>query len=108
MVAITVLRKHIDKQGEVWDEAYEEVTVVLDRYGEQVDETYEDGGRWTNYRTTVYRVSESEEVAYFSLWRELPATESQDGGDFSYELSEVVPQEVTVTRYVAKKGGGLN
>lgn len=102
MSAITTLRKHLGNQGEVWDEAYELIGDILDDC-EQVDDSYEDGGRWTNYSTAVYRVTESEEVAYFSLWREVPATESQDGGDFSYELSEVVPQEVTVIKYVEKR-----
>ncbi|WP_337102370.1 hypothetical protein [Paenibacillus sp. YIM B09110] len=110
MSAITLLRKHVGRQGEVWDAAYEEIDVAFDGYCEgveysveQVDEEYEDGGRWTNYRTKVYRVEEAGEVAYFSLWRELPATEMQDGGDFSYELTEVVPKEVTVIQYVTKK-----
>jgi hypothetical protein len=111
---IELLRKYVGKQGEVWDEAYEEIDVALDGYMSgkdgilpyqvaKVDEEFEDGGRWSNYRTTVHKVEEeSGAVAYFSLWRELPATEIQDGGDFSYELEEVVPREVTVTRYVSK------
>ena len=43
-------------------------------------------------------------MAYFELWEEVPATELQEGGDFSYGFHEVVPQEVTVTQYVVKKG----
>ncbi|MCU6709313.1 hypothetical protein M6D81_11405 [Paenibacillus sp. J5C_2022] len=116
---IEMLRKHVGKQGEVWDEAYEEIDVAFDGYlsgedgvspytAEKVDEEFEDGGRWSNYRTTVHKIEEeSGTVAYFSLWRELPATEIQDGGDFSYELDEVVPREVTVTRYVAKPKGAV-
>lgn len=111
---IELLRKFVGNQGEVWDEAYEDIDVAFDGYlngrdgiapysSSKVDETFEDGGRWTNYRTTVWKIEEeSGSVAYFSLWRELPATEIQDGGDFSYELDEVVPREVTVTRYVTK------
>jgi hypothetical protein len=39
-------------------------------------------------------------VAHFSVNRERPATEMQEGGDFTFEFAEVVPQEVTVIRYV--------
>lgn len=112
---IEELRDFCGKQGEVWDENYETIDAALDGYMsdkdgfttykvEKVDESFEDGGRWTNYRTKVYRITETDgSVAYFSLWRELPATEIQDGGDFSYELEEVEPKEVTTIRYVTKR-----
>ena len=72
---------------------------------EQVHEEFEDGGRWTNYRTRVYKVTEYDnngeidEVAYFSVWQEEPATEMQWGGDFSLTFSEVKPVEKTVIVY---------
>lgn len=48
----------------------------------EVDETFSEGGRWSNYRHTVYKVVEGDEVAYFKVSQEEPATESQEGGDF--------------------------
>lgn len=66
---------------------------------EEVHEEFEDGGRWSNYRTTVYKVTEGDEVAYFSVCREEPATEMQDGGDFSLSFYEVQPKEKTIIVY---------
>jgi hypothetical protein len=66
-----------------------------------VDSKFEDGGRWTNYETNVYEVVEDGgKAAYFSVWREVPATECQDGGDFMISITEVVPQLVMTTEYV--------
>ncbi|MEK4360860.1 hypothetical protein NYE48_28025 [Paenibacillus sp. FSL M7-1455] len=93
-------------EGQAWDEVHEEVDAILDTYHprgysvECVDEEFEDGGRWTNYKTNVYRVEQDGQVAYFSIWREVPATECQDGGDFMVAIEEVVPEEVIVTKYV--------
>lgn len=69
---------------------------------EKVDSTFEDLGRWSNYETTVYKVTENGEVAYFEYGQEVPATESQDGMDLSYHFHEVEPKEVTVIQYVEK------
>lgn len=112
---IEELRNLCGKQGEVWDENYEMIDAALDEYMsgkdgyttyevEKVDEDFEDGGRWTNYRIDVYKITENDgTVAYFSLWREVPATEMQEGGDFSYSLAEAEPKEVTVIQYVNKR-----
>jgi hypothetical protein len=96
-------------EGQAWDEVHEEVDGILDAYKPQgyttscVDSEYEDGGRWTNYKTDVYEVKQGDETAYFSVWREVPATELQDGGDFMVGIEEVVPQEVTVIEYISKE-----
>jgi hypothetical protein len=93
-------------EGEAWDETHEEVDALLDirRKGytsENVESTFEDGGRWTNYKTDVYRVTQDGgEVAYFQIGREVPATEMQDGMDFSVTIDEVVPKEVVRVEYV--------
>lgn len=93
-------------EGEAWDEVHEEVDVILDAYKPKgysvkcVDSEFEDGGRWSNYQTNVYRVEQDGQVAHFSVWREVPATESQDGMDLALEINEVVPEEVTVIKYV--------
>lgn len=94
-------------EGQAWDEVHEEVDAILDTYNprgysvECVDEEFEEGGRWTNYKTNIYRVEQDGQVAHFSIWREVPATECQDGGDFMVAIEEVVPEEVTVIRYVS-------
>ncbi|MEC0328734.1 hypothetical protein P4H42_03735 [Paenibacillus macerans] len=94
-------------KGEAWDETHEEVDAFLDAYKPEgysvkcVEETFEDGGRWSNYKTSVYRVEQSDgKVAHFSIWREVPATEMQDGMDLELQIEEVVPKEVTVIEYV--------
>lgn len=91
-------------EGEAWDETHEEVDAILtckpEGYtSEHVSTTFEDGGRWTNWETDVYRVEQCGRVAHFSVCREVPATECQDGGDFAVNITEVVPQEVTVIQY---------
>lgn len=71
---------------------------------ERVDSDFEEGGRWYNIESNVYKVEQNGEVAYFELQREVPATEFQEGMDLSYGFYEVVPQEVTVIKYVPKRG----
>jgi len=94
-------------EGQAWDEVHEEVDAILDRFNPQgystkcVSEEFEDGGRWTNYKTNVYEVVEDDgKTACFSVWREVPATECQDGGDFMVSITEVVPQPVVTMKYV--------
>lgn len=94
-------------EGEAWDETHEDVELILEPYKPEgytvtnVESTFEDGGRWTNYKTEVYRVTQDDgKVAYFRVDREVPATEMQDGGDFSVSIDEVVPKEVVRIEYV--------
>lgn len=77
--------------------------LLYDAKSMKVHKDFEDGGRWTNYETTVHKVEENGKVAYFEIGREVPATEVQDGGEFSYSFNEVVPKEVTVIKYVEGK-----
>jgi len=106
MSIIETLRKFDGTEGDTRDEEYEEIDVVLDAYKPKgysvktVDSEFEDGGRWTNTKSEVYEVTEGDNTAYFRLWREVPATEMQEGGDFSFGFDEVRPQEVTVIKYV--------
>lgn len=74
--------------------------LLYDAKATQVHEEFEDGGRWSNYKITVHKVEENGKVAYFEINQEVPATEMQEGGDFSYSFYEVVPKEVTVIKYV--------
>lgn len=67
-----------------------------------VDKRFEDGGRWSNFETTIIKITEGEEVAYFLTTEERPATEQQEGGDFTFLFYEVEPIQVTVTQYQEK------
>jgi hypothetical protein len=79
-------------------EKVEEVECILDG-GTVVDREFEEGGRWSNYETTIHKLTEGDEVAYFLVMQERPATESQDGMDCQFEFYEVEPYEVTITKY---------
>jgi hypothetical protein len=70
---------------------------------EHVDSSFSQGGRWTNEVSDVYKIIENGEVAFFELTREVPATELQEGNEFSFWINEVVPQEVTIIKYVPIK-----
>lgn len=96
------------KWPQVGDENWEEIEEILEAYkpeGYEVEEVHEEhgaGGRWTTTLETVNKITQSDgKVAYFSVWREEPATEMQDGTDLSYSITEVVPKEVTVIRYTS-------
>lgn len=106
-MSITRLRELSGYEGDTSSDEYDEIEDLL-YYGdnaEQVDSMFEDGGRWSNYETTVYRVTEGDQYAYFSLFREVPATEMQDYGENYIELHEVVPHKVVVTKYRRVKNG---
>jgi hypothetical protein len=77
---------------------------LLDDYGTLVDEDFEDGGRWSNYRTRVYSFWHNSETIYVSVSDEVPATEIQDGGDFMEpEIAQVYPKKVETTIYITTK-----
>ncbi|WP_068616517.1 hypothetical protein [Paenibacillus tuaregi] len=97
-------------EGQAWDETHEAVDVILGAYKPEgyavgcVDEEFEDGGRWTNFKTNVYRVEQPDgQVSHFRICREVPATECQEGGDFCVSIDEVVPEEVTVIKYISAR-----
>lgn len=66
---------------------------------EEVHESFEEGGRWSNYEIKVYKVIEGEDVAYFKVRQEVPATEMQDGGYMNTSFYEVKPKEKTIIFY---------
>jgi type I restriction-modification system DNA methylase subunit len=72
----------------------------LESHGTTVDETFEDGGRWSNYVTSVYRFYHNREYIYVQVSKEVPATEMQDGGDFEDpEIEQVFPHKVESVVY---------
>lgn len=107
---IEELRKYNGLDGSEKDNKFEEIDDLLwsgrsksSKYkAEEVHEEFEEGGRWSNHRTRVYKVEQDGETAYFELYDEVPATEMQDGQDCSWSFCEVEPKEVTVIQYVAK------
>lgn len=109
----TVIEKLValnGSEGSDTNDKYNEIDDILDVYkpegyaSEVVSETFEEGGRWSNYETKVFRVDEAGVSAYFELFTEVPASESQDGQDCSWGFREVEPKEVTVIQYVTKEG----
>lgn len=100
MGKIEQLREFDGYDGEAWDDTYEEIDELL--YGQgikQVHSEFEEGGRWSNYETKVYEVTEGDDVAYFSVMREVPASETQDGMECTFEFNEVHPRTKTITVY---------
>lgn len=102
---IEKLRELSGTEGENWDEAREKIDSIINAYkpeGYTVKHVHH--GRWHNIETDVYKVEQNGEVAYFELRREVPASEFQEIMDFAFGFYEVVPQEVTVIKYVPKEG----
>lgn len=93
-----------DFEKEVAEMSAGERVEMLDSYGKVVDESFEDGGRWSNYRTRVFRFWHNSKHIYVSVSEEVPATEMQDGGDFGDpEIEQVYPKEVKTTVYTTTK-----
>lgn len=113
MSIIEKLRSFHGENGDQND-IYNEVDGILDACKPtgysvmKVKTELEEGGRWSNWKTTVYKVTENGKEAYFSFDREIPASECQEGMDLSYSFVEVIPKEVTVIQYVVKEGGQIN
>lgn len=77
---------------------------LIDDAGKKVDETFEDGGRWSNYRTRVYSFYYEGETVYVRISDEVPATEMQDGRDFGEpDIEQVYPHKVETTIYKTDK-----
>lgn len=106
---IDLLRNYCGADGEVGDNTFRVISDVIHAYKpkgyvvEDVENSFEEGGRWSNYETTVYKVEENKVTAYFRMTEEIPATEMQEGGYFDYSFDEVEPKEVTVIKYVKKE-----
>lgn len=106
---IKKLRGLVASDAEVWDDNYEEILSIIEPYGEtgysvkEVHNEFEEGGRWSNYRSSVFKVEYNGETAYFRMVQEVPASEMQEGMDLVYYFLEVVPKEVTVIEYVEKR-----
>ncbi len=55
-----------------------------------------DQRRWATTYRSVYRLPDGQ---YVELTEDRPSTEMQEGGDFSFELYEVEPVQVTAVKY---------
>lgn len=108
MSAIKRLREIGDRS--LWRSYYssqnsdrELIEEIEDLLGDDIIERdFEEGGRWSNFESEVFKVEEGDEVAYFRVTHEVPATESQEGMDSSYEIEEVEPHQVMTTIYRRK------
>lgn len=92
----------------VGDENWREIDDILDAYkpeGYTIEEVFVghgEGGRWTTTVEIAYKITQDDgNVAHFRLYREEPATEMQEGGNFTFGFCEVVPRPVTVVQYFA-------
>lgn len=109
MSVIEKLRSFHGANG-LQDDIYYEIDDLLDVYkpvgytSKEIETEFEEGGRWSNWKTVIYKVTENGTEAYFSFGQEVPASECQEGMDLSYDFVEVIPKEVTVIQYVVKKG----
>ena len=105
---IKTLRELDGAEGYTWTDDREDIDFILDAYKpkgysvEKVHKEFEDGGRWHNVETKIYKVEQDEEVAYFGLTHDVPASEAQEGMDLYWNFFEAEPKEVTVIQYVAK------
>jgi len=85
--------------AEDWEEYGDEVFAV-----NVYDKIY-DTSRWSEHHEQVFRIGDR----FFMTGYSVGATEMQDESPYEYEgewveVTEVVPKEVTVTKYVAKEG----
>lgn len=68
-----------------------EVIDMMEDHGTVVDKSFEQGGRWGNYKTTVYAVEvPNEETRYYALMQD---------GDHAWDFAEVYPRQKTVIVY---------
>lgn len=87
--------QHLDEINEMGDgEKFE-----LIECNEMVDEKFEDGGRWSNYRIMVFKVRIKYEDYYIKVRKEQPATEMQEGGDFSTDIWLVEKKKIETYVY---------
>lgn len=96
-------------EGSVDDDNYNKIVEIIKKYNpkgysiEKAHHEFEAGGRWSNFESNVYEIKCNEDVAFFELVEEVPASEVQDGMDLSYDFWEVEPKEVTTVIYVVKR-----
>lgn len=104
MTKIEALRRLLELDGESGDTGTEKFNEIDDLLYEaasvEVKRNFSEGSRWSNYQTVIHKVTTLEEGdVFFALEQEVPATEMQDGGDFSFEFDRVFPRERTVIVY---------
>jgi hypothetical protein len=88
-------------RDEYWVE-YEEIEHIFYKFGYKEDARFEEGGRWSNYRETIYSISAGDAKAYFRFTEEVPASEMQEDMYLSFWLNEVEPVEVKAIEWKTK------
>lgn len=90
-------------QKEVDELPMVELKEILEGAGREVDHSFSEGGRWSNFETTVYhifsKIDGEHQSVYLSVKEEKPATELQDGGDFETDFEIVYPHKIEKTVY---------
>lgn len=95
-----------DFQSELDELSVGDKVELLESFGDRVEENFEEGGRWTNYRIRVFRFWHEKEHVYVNITEEVPASESQDGTDLSEpSIDQVYPHKVETTVYKTTKQG---
>ena len=89
-----------DKDGHIEDVTEMEISdkvELIESFGEKVHEEFEEGGRWSNYKTEVYQFWHDKKHIYVRVDSEIPATEMQDGGDFQAPSMYIVERKKVET-----------
>jgi len=90
----------INVRSDEWDDLD---YIIDDSDVELIETDVVDEGRWTVTKERVYKIPDASGDMYVSVTREHPATESQEGGDFSGSACEVFPRVVLTTIYTTIK-----
>lgn len=93
-----------DFEEQLLEMSTSEKVELLESHGKQVDEKFDAGGRWTNWRTRVFRFWHGGDFVYVRVLEEVPATELQDSTDLSEpEIDQVWPHKVEKIVYTTEK-----
>lgn len=72
---------------------------LIESAGKKEHEEFEEGGRWSNYKTEIYRFYHDKKTIYVRITREVPASELQEGGDFEPPSIDIVEKK-KVERFI--------
>lgn len=88
------------REGDDINEDFESIEDALyDAGAVEVHRDFEDGSRWHNVETRVYRIDAAGEERFYAMTRDVPATEMQEGGEFAWAFGRVFQKQKVVTVY---------